>query len=735
MRPDTATHEVELMNQTPLFQGQSIRVSKLEGGIAELCFDRKEDAINKFDLRTVTELKAAGDAIKGDASVKGVLVTSAKDVFIVGADITEFGKNFSLSEEEIAKWALDANQSFNAIEDLPVPSVTAINGIALGGGFEMCLSTDYRVMSSAAQVGFPEVKLGIYPGFGGTVRFPRLVGADNAIEWIAGGEQQKADAALKVHAVDAVVAPDKLKAAALKMLAQAIDGKYDWKARRAQKMSKLTLSPMEAMMVFSTSKAFIAGKAGKAYPAPVAEVSAIEKAAGKGRDDALKIEGAGFAKLAKTTVADSLIGLFLNDQFLKKKAKAQSKSATKPIKQAAVLGAGIMGGGIAFQSASRGTPIIMKDIADKALDLGMSEASKLLSKQVERGKLTAEKMGAVLSEIRPTLNYGDFGNVDIIVEAVVENPKIKKSVLAEVEKLVKPDTIIASNTSSISIDTLAEAMERKQNFLGMHFFNPVNRMPLVEVIYGKATSKEAIGSVVAYATAMGKTPIVVKNCPGFLVNRVLFPYFAGFMALIRDGADFVAVDKVMENFGWPMGPAYLQDVVGMDTGHHVGEVLAEGYPDRMSNKLFKSALDVMYENKRYGQKNGAGFYKYETDPKGKPKKLADPKSYELIATVQPNGKKDFSEKEIVDRHMLPMIIETVRCLDEGIVESPQEADMGLILGVGFPPFRGGALKYCDTLGMKTVLEKAAKYSHLGKLYEPTASMKKMAAEGKTYYAK
>jgi 3-hydroxyacyl-CoA dehydrogenase/enoyl-CoA hydratase/3-hydroxybutyryl-CoA epimerase/enoyl-CoA isomerase len=339
----------------------------------------------------------------------------------------------------------------------------------------------------------------------------------------------------------------------------------------------------------------------------------------------------------------------------------------------------------------------------------------------------------VLSNIRATLNYGDFGNVDIIVEAVVENPKVKKAVLAEVEKLVRKDCIIATNTSSISIDLLAEAVERKENFLGMHFFNPVHKMPLVEVIYGAKTSKEAIATVAAYASAMGKTPIVVKNCPGFLVNRVLFPYFGGFLAAIRDGADFVKIDKVMEDFGWPMGPAYLQDVVGMDTSHHVGDVLAEGYPDRMA-KTFRTALDVMYENKRFGQKNGVGFYKYETDPKGKPKKTADPASYELIKSVQPNGQKEMADEEIVDRLMLPMIIETARCLEEGIVESVPEADMGLIMGIGFPPFRGGALKYADTLGLKAVIEKAKKYESLGKLYEPTAKMKEMAAAGKKYYA-
>jgi 3-hydroxyacyl-CoA dehydrogenase/enoyl-CoA hydratase/3-hydroxybutyryl-CoA epimerase/enoyl-CoA isomerase len=374
----------------------------------------------------------------------------------------------------------------------------------------------------------------------------------------------------------------------------------------------------------------------------------------------------------------------------------------------------------------------MKDIRDEQLDLGMSEANKLLGKLVSREKITSEKAGEILADIRPTLNYGDFGHVDIVVEAVVENPDIKKAVLAEVEGSVQEGTVLASNTSSISIDELAGALEHPENFLGMHFFNPVHRMPLVEVIRGAQTSDEAIATTVAYATAMGKTAIVVNNCPGFLVNRVLFPYFGGFMALVRDGADFAQIDKVMENFGWPMGPAYLQDVVGMDTAHHVGDVLAEGYPDRMG-KTFESALDAMYAAERFGQKNGVGFYRYTIDRKGKPKKERDEEAYKLLASVQPDGQKDFSAEEIIDRHMLPMIIETARCLEEGIVETPNEADMGLILGIGFPPHHGGALKYADTLGMQTILDKCAQYEHLGKLYEPTDRMREMAANCETYY--
>ncbi len=712
------------------FQGQSLQVKMLDDGIAELVFDLQGESVNKFDRQTVEELKRVGDELSTAAGVKGLLVSSAKSVFIVGADITEFGESFLLPDEELIDWCEQSNAIFSTIEDLPFPSVTAINGIAFGGGLEMALSTDYRVMADSAQIGLPEVKLGIIPGFGGTVRLPRLIGADNAIEWIASGKPQKADAALKNHAVDAVTSVEGLREAGLGLLKDAIAGKFDWQARRAQKTGKLKLNMVESMMVFETAKGFIAGQAGKHYPAPLTAVKSIQKGAGKDRDGALKCEHEAFVKVAKTTVADSLIGLFLNDQLLKKKAKSATKAANK-VDMAAVLGAGIMGGGIAYQSASKGTPIIMKDIAEAQLQLGLSEANKLLAKLVKRGKIDAAKMGQALANIRATLNYGDFKDVDIVVEAVVENPKVKHAVLAEVEEQLKDGAIIASNTSTISISYLAQALKKPENFCGMHFFNPVHKMPLVEVIRGEKSSDLAVATTVAYAAAMGKTPIVVNDCPGFLVNRILFPYFAGFQGLMNEGADFRAVDKVMEGFGWPMGPAYLLDVVGIDTAHHGQAVMAEGFPDRMKTEV-RTSLDVMYEEARYGQKNDKGFYVYEMDKKGRPKKVFDPAVMDLLKQVQPEHK-EFDKEEIIERMMIPMIIETARCLEEKIVETPNEADMGLILGIGFPPFRGGALKYADSLGLQAVVDMAAKYSHLGKLYEPTERMKEMAANGDTYY--
>ena len=713
-----------------IYEGKAVTVKPLEDGIVELNFDLEGESVNKFNRLTVEELGAAAQAMKADSSIKGMIVTSAKSVFIVGADITEFGELFTLSEEEIAGWCIKSNQAFNAIEDLPFPTVTAMNGIALGGGLEMCLATDFRVMSTAAQCGLPEAKLGLYPGFGGTVRMPRIVGVDNAVEWIAAGGQHKPEKALKDGVVDAVVEPEKLRDAALSLVKDCIAGKIDYRAKRQEKLEPLKLPPMENMMAFQTCSAMVMQQAGRNYPAPMAAVQTMQQHAGMTRDKALEVEAKGFAKVATTSVADSLIGLFLNDQILKKVASKWEKQA-KPVNLAAVLGAGIMGGGIAFQSASKGTPIIMKDINEPALELGMSEATKLLAKRVERKKMQPAKMGQVLSSIRPTLNYGDFQSVDIVVEAVVENVKVKQSVLADVEKQVKDGTILASNTSTISITKLAEALQKPENFVGMHFFNPVHMMPLVEVIRGEKSSDEAVATTVAYAKKMGKTPVVVNDCPGFLVNRVLFPYFGGFGMILRDGADFQKVDKVMERFGWPMGPAYLMDVVGIDTGVHAAEVMAEGFPERMQYD-HKDASEVMFENKRYGQKNGVGFYKYETDKKGKPKKVVDETTYELI---KPHvaAPKEFEDQEIIDRLMIPMCLELVRCLEENIVSSVADADMALIMGIGFPPFRGGALKYIDSIGVKAFVELCDQYKDLGPLYGPTAKLREMAANGESFY--
>ncbi|MDR3671751.1 MAG: fatty acid oxidation complex subunit alpha FadB [Holophaga sp.] len=717
------------------FEGKCMQCFLLEDGVAELRLDLQAESVNKFNRATLAELAEAVALLQAEPGVRGLLLTSAKDCFVVGADVTEFLDYFQDPEEQLAQWLLGVDRLLSAIEDFDFPTVAAINGFAFGGGLEFALAASYRVMAEGTRVGVPETKLGIYPGWGGTVRLSRLAGADNAIEWIAGGEQFGAAAALKVGVVDAVVAPDQLRAAALDLLGQAMAGRRDWRARRLEKVSPLQLSAAEAMMVFEGAKAFVAAKAGPNYPAPVAAIEAMQRGAGLGRDAALAIEAAGFARMAKTATAFNLVGIFLGDHAVARKARAAAKAGA-PVRAAAVLGAGIMGGGIAFQSALKGTPIVMKDIQEQALALGLAEADKLLVKRVERGKLTPAGMAAVLNRIRPTLGYGDCRDIDLAVEAVVENERVKRSVLVELEAQVRPDTILASNTSTISISRLAEALQRPENFCGMHFFNPVHRMPLVEVIRGRRSSERAVATTVGYALAMGKTPIVVNDCPGFLVNRILFPYFAGFQALVRDGVHFHRIDQVMERFGWPMGPAYLLDVVGIDTARHAGAVMAAAYPDRMAQDE-STAIELMFQAQRFGQKNGKGFYAYLPDPKGVPRKEPDPEADAVLRTLHPQAVPgpggEVTDQDIVDRMMLPMVIECSRCLEDGIVDSPVEVDLGLVYGLGFPPFRGGPLRFADAVGLKALCQAAERHSALGELYRPTAQMLQLAQTGSTFH--
>jgi 3-hydroxyacyl-CoA dehydrogenase/enoyl-CoA hydratase/3-hydroxybutyryl-CoA epimerase/enoyl-CoA isomerase len=711
-----------------LFDGKAIQVG-LENEIVHLIFNNKEGSVNVIGSQFIEELPQAYEAVKSSAA-KGLLVRSEKDSFIFGADIMEFQGHFKKSHEDLVKWLLGVNTTINAFEDLEIPSVVCINGFALGGGFEVCLMADYRVAGTKASIGLPETSLGIMPGWGGSVRLPRISGADHAIEWITSGKKFKADAGLKIGVIDAVVPEEKLIEAGTKLLNRAISGELDWQSRKIIKKSPLNLDPTEAAMTFETAKGFVAGVAGPNYPAPVAAIKVMQKAAGLEREGAISLEVETFAKLAHTEVAENLVSVFLGDQYLKKVSKKMTKGCEN-INQSAVLGAGIMGGGIAYQSASKGTPIIMKDITTKALELGQTEATNILGKLVKRKRIDANKMAKTLNMISPTLSYGDFEHVDMVVEAVVENINIKKSVLKELETKVSEDTIIASNTSTINISDLAKDLSRPENFCGMHFFNPVHRMPLVEVIRGEKTSEAAIAKTVQYALQMGKTPIVVNDCPGFLVNRVLFPYFNALNLLIEDGVDYKRIDKVMEKFGWPMGPAYLLDVVGIDTGVHASAIMADAFPDRMKFEN-ESIISKLHKENRLGQKNNIGFYSYALDRRGRIKKSIDNSVDQIINKVVKRNI-DITDEEIVERMMLPMIIECARCLEEKIVQTPQEVDMGLLLGLGFPPFRTGALKYADSLGLNKLVESAKKHEALGALYSPTEGMLELAKNDGHYY--
>ena len=481
-----------------MYSGKTLSLKAIENGFAEINFDNQSGSVNKFNQETLGELREAVDILADTADIRGLLVTSGKSVFVVGADITEFTDMFSASKQVFLQGAQHANSIFSQIEDMPFPSVVAINGFALGGGFEVCLACDSRVIASNAAVGLPETGLGILPGWGGTVRLPRLVGFSTAVQWVTSGNQQKPEAALAAGAVDKVVAPEGLREASLALLAEHADGSRDYSARRTQKNSALSEAPEELSGLSDNFQAMIQGSAGNHYPAPLKVVELMTKAATVGRDEAISLENLAFYEISQTPQARALVGLFLNDQFIAKTAKGYGAALGEklpPAAQAGVIGAGIMGGGIAYQNAVRGFPVVMKDIADPALELGINEANKLLGKSVKRGKLSEEGAAQILSKISPTLDDEAIANCDMLVEAVVELESVKKQVLPAIESQVSASATITSNTSTISINRLAESLARPENFCGMHFFNPVHAMKLVEIIRGYATSDEVTSSL------------------------------------------------------------------------------------------------------------------------------------------------------------------------------------------------------------------------------------------------
>lgn len=709
-----------------MFQGNAVRLQALDNGLVELVLDLQGESVNKLNQLTQDDLQQAVSWLTEHAEeVNGLIISSAKFLFIAGADITEFSSLFDRSHADIEQWLWKTHNTLCALEELPFPTVAAINGVALGGGLETALAADYRILAEDAKIGFPEVTLGICPGWGGSVRLTRLIGVESAMDWLISGKAYPAKVAKSLGLADAVVSSDSLRDEAITFLKGVVAKGDAYKTKREFKYAIQKNDEVWKASIAAVKEQY-SKKLSPHYPAPLAILALATSHPTLVFRDALAAEAQCFATLSLTDAAKSLTGLFMNDQVLKRKSKAAAKLA-HPVNKAAVLGAGIMGGGIAYQSASTGTPIIMKDIREEALDLGLHTASGIMDKAIQRGRLDEAGKEKVLSNITPSLEYDGFEAVGYVVEAVVENPKIKAAVLSETENHISDIAVLASNTSTISITELAKSLRKPERFCGMHFFNPVHQMQLVEVIRGEQTNEETIATTVAYANAMRKTPIIVNDCPGFLVNRVLFPYFNGFNRLLLDGVDIERIDTVMETFGWPMGPAYLADVIGLDTMVHADQVLQEGYPERMTHDGVV-IIEGLLAQGALGQKNGKGFYEYGKDESGKRFKKVAAAAQALI-DEQVDTSLEISDADIIARMMIPMCLESVRCLDEGIVESSAEADMGLILGLGFPRFRGGPLRYIDTLGLDVFAEKVRSFGHLGGLYQlPESYQARLDAE-------
>jgi 3-hydroxyacyl-CoA dehydrogenase/enoyl-CoA hydratase/3-hydroxybutyryl-CoA epimerase/enoyl-CoA isomerase len=729
------------MTRKVIFKGSSLELTMVNENFLELIFDSKKRPINVFDQITIDQLMHALSIAESQSNINGLIFSSAKSIFIAGADIDELSQIFKSDikphNSRLEIFFDKANTAFNKIESLPFPTVACIGGFALGGGFELCLACDFRILTSKAIVGLPEAKLGIIPGWGGTVRLPRVIGLHKALEWIITGKHKTPNEALSDGAVDAVIDSSKLLEESLNILKAAFDEKSGYKRRRDQKQKPLLIETTKIIETKEFFSKYISSKIGSYYPAPSVALEVICGTINVSQDEARTTEYEAFQKLTKTPECRSLMGLFMNDQYVISKAKRLSKNCLVTVSHVTVLGAGIMGGGIAYQNAIKGFSVLMKDISDSSLLMGINEVKKLLTKSISIDKISNSDAESVLSRIKPSINYEDTKKTTIVIEAIVENKTMKSEVLTEIEKQLPTNAILSSNTSTISIDFLASNLIHPDRFCGIHFFNPVHVMPLVEIVRGKRTSNETIELAVAHAIKLGKKPIVVNDCPGFLVNRILFPAIFAFDMMIVDGADFQQIDSAIEDWGWPMGPAYLVDVIGLDTAISCFATIISGYPNRMKDVYDVSPTCILCEKNRFGQKNKQGFYGYVEDDKGKPKKYFDKKVLQILKPyIQGSDLSDykFDAVTILHRFMIPMCIEAALCLEEGIVDSPSEIDMSIVYGLGFPAFRGGLLRWMDEIGLNNFCKLADKFAHLGNLYRPTSKMRKMARENIKYYS-
>jgi 3-hydroxyacyl-CoA dehydrogenase/enoyl-CoA hydratase/3-hydroxybutyryl-CoA epimerase/3-hydroxyacyl-CoA dehydrogenase/enoyl-CoA hydratase/3-hydroxybutyryl-CoA epimerase/enoyl-CoA isomerase len=542
---------------------------------------------------------------------------------------------------------------------------------------------------------------------------------------ICAGETVKAERARELGIVFDAVPPERLREEALRLLRWAAESKA-WQEARRKKQQPVGLSEEQLSFTYAVARGQVMMKTKGQLPAPLAALEAIVKGCNRTLEEGLKVEMESFVPLVGSPISRNLIAVFFMTQRLQKDpGVSDPKVQPRDVKRVGVVGAGIMGAGIAGAHIRRGVPVLLLDSNAPALEKGVAGITKVMHDRIKIGRMSPEELVAALGRLSTIGSLQAFADRDVVVEAVVENEGVKTALFREVQGVVGPDTIIASNTSTISITRMARAVNKPENFAGMHFFNPVDRMQLVEVIRGEKTSDTTTATLVALAKRIGKTPIVVRDCPGFLVNRILFPYMNEAMALLEEGAEPRAIDKAALAFGMPMGPVTLSDVVGLDTALYAGGVVNTAFPDRAKTTHI---LDALVKAGRLGQKSGAGFFSYAKGPRGSD----DPAFAALLEKVR-TGKRDIGAEEITDRQFLPMLTEASRVLTEGIVREPGDVDMGLILGIGFPAYRGGLLRWADTVGLPEIVRKLEKYASLGPRFQPTEQIKRLAAEGKGFY--
>ncbi len=659
-------------------------------GIYYLGFGKYEEkSMTVLYKETLMELDTAFGEVASDKKAKGLILFSHKEnCFLAGMDVSVIQ---GLSSESEAITGCEAGQTvFNKLEDLKVPTMALVDGICLGGGCEMILACDKIIASDNPKtaIGLPEVMLGVLPGFGGTYRLPKKVGLPNSLDMILTGKQVRSRKAKKIGLVEAVMPKERLLELANENLFKKFEKNKSMTETLTEKaadnfIARKVIFQKAREKVLETTKGF--------YPAPLKILDHLEGSAGKKRETYLSREAKAFAELTQTSQAKNLQHVFfLHDE----SKKLETETEFKKINRGAVVGAGTMGGGIAWLFAKNNQAPIMKDISVEGLELGLKQSSEVFSKAVKRKRMSKDDFNRAQRSISAQLDYNGFKNVDLVVEAIVENMNVKKAVLSEVEKEVASDCILTSNTSSLSVGEMAKSLEDSSRFAGLHFFNPVNKMPLVEIVRHDNVSDETINALYKWVLKTKKTPVVVNDCPGFLVNRILAPFLNEAAYLLQEGVSIKDIDSASLNFGMPMGACRLMDEVGLDVCSHVGEIMEEGLGARAkASDLSKLATD----KDLLGKKSKSGFYTY--DDKGKQLDV-NPKMQALL----PNKKKSMDETTIQMRLFLPMINEAANILDEKIVDSAGTVDLGLIFGIGFPPFRGGLLKYADAEGLDRIVD-------------------------------
>ena len=701
-----------------------------EKDVAVLTLDDPRGSANVLSQAVLGELEQHLNDLEGRKDLAGLVIRSGKPgVFIVGADIREFLAGLGAPRDQILGMINRGRQLFQRLSKMPFVTVTAIEGQCVGGGAEMALWCDRRVMSSdsKAMFGFPEVKLGLLPGWGGTVRAPRVLGLSNAVEIVTSGESIDAKTAAAMGLVSDLVPSAKLLPAAIQVIRSEQTG-GQWQRDRKRWNGPLNISDTELGFLGATASAFIQGQTGGQYPAPLAALEVMLESAGSDADTAGAAEAEAMASLFGTPVNRALINVFfLTDR--NKKDTGIDRKDVKPgaIKSVAVVGAGIMGQGIAAASLKRNLSVTLADAVPDALSKGVQQILEEVAYDKEKKGPDAAKAVRYAGLLNPATADAEVAPADLVIEAIVENPEVKRQLYARLEPQLSPQAILASNTSTIPISKLAESLKRPERFCGIHFFNPVRKMPLVEVIRGAKTSDETVATAVAYAKNIGKSPIVVNDGPGFLVNRLLTPYLNEALELFADGAEMKAIERAAKEFGMPMGPFTLYDVIGLDTSFYAGRVMYEAFPDRTAASPI---LPALVKAGRLGQKNGLGFFSYKDRGRGAP----DPAANELIKQYVNKNPQKFTQEQITARLFLPMVLEATRILEAKVVRDPRDVDLGLIFGVGFPPFKGGLLFWADSLGAAKIVEMLAPFENLGTRMKPTPMLVEMAKTGGKFYA-